>query len=84
MRDQPLIKQEFVRTLDHIESTLKKVRAHSGRGAAFSFPDAHKIAEGLFLSAWTHWQEWGRSSSSGGPYRGDCGRGMGVVPEGPR
>ena len=34
---------------------------HIGRNAIFTFPDQHKIYEGLFLSAWTHWEEFLRS-----------------------
>jgi predicted neuraminidase len=29
-----------------------------GRGGALTFPDQHKLTEGLFLSAWTQWEEF--------------------------
>jgi hypothetical protein len=29
-----------------------------GRGGVFSFPDHHKLSEGLFLSSWTYWEEF--------------------------
>jgi hypothetical protein len=52
---------EFVNTISHIRSATTKVIANSGKGKALSFPDAHKISEGLFLSAVTHWEEFCQS-----------------------
>lgn len=50
-------RDEFIATLDHIESVATKVAGARGRRGIFTFPDHHKICEGLFLSAWTHWEE---------------------------
>jgi len=37
---------------------FNKLRANSGLHREFTFPDAHKLTEGLLLSAWTHWEEF--------------------------
>jgi hypothetical protein len=50
-------RSEFVDTITHIRSATMKVMANAGNGQVLSFPDAHKISEGLFLSAVTHWEE---------------------------
>jgi hypothetical protein len=49
---------EFVSSITHIRSATSKVIANSGPTKALSAPDVHKIAEGLFLSAVTHWEEF--------------------------
>lgn len=49
---------EFVNSITHIRSATSKVIANSGPTKALSAPDVHKIAEGLFLSAVTHWEEF--------------------------
>lgn len=54
-------RDDFLRTLAHIEDVAQKIRSNLGRGGVFTFPDQHKIAEGLFLSAWTHWEEFLRT-----------------------
>jgi len=51
-------RDEFIATLDHLVSVATKVAGALGRGGVFTFPDHHKISEGLFLSAWTHWEEF--------------------------
>jgi len=51
-------RSEFVDTITHIRSATTKVMANAGNGQVLSFPDAHKISEGLFLSAVTHWEEF--------------------------
>lgn len=51
-------RDEFIKTLGHIERIATKVAGSLGRGGVFTFPDHHKISEGLFLSAWTHWEEF--------------------------
>ena len=38
-----------------------KLRAKTGIGRPLTFPDQHKLTEGLFLSAWTHWEQFIRS-----------------------
>ena len=50
-------RDEFLATLDHLASVYGKVAGSLGRNGLFTFPDHHKLAEGLFLSAWTHWEE---------------------------
>ena len=47
----------FVATIQHIRSAAAKAITNSGPRSAFSAPDLHKISEGLFLSAVTHWEE---------------------------
>ena len=49
---------EFISSIIHIRSATTKVIANSGPRQALSAPDVHKIAEGLFLSAVTHWEEF--------------------------
>ncbi|MDE0159489.1 MAG: hypothetical protein OXN24_05485 [Candidatus Dadabacteria bacterium] len=55
---QTAIRDDLTKTLDHITRIEVTVSRHIGRGNIFSFPDQHKIYEGLFLSAWTHWEEF--------------------------
>jgi len=52
------LRDEFIDTLDHIGSVLNKVTQNSGPNGFLSAPDLHKLAEGLFLSAWTHWEQF--------------------------
>lgn len=49
-------RREFEDTLDHIATAFDKVHALSGMHQPLHFPDLHKLSEGLFLSAWTHWE----------------------------
>ncbi|WP_155523805.1 hypothetical protein [Nodosilinea nodulosa] len=51
-------KDALFKTLDHISTIIEKTALVTGRGKAMSFADSHKIMEGLFLSAWTHWEEF--------------------------
>ena len=51
-------RQDFVRTLDHLEAIASKLSELLGPKGALTFPDHHKLSEGLFLSAWTHWEEF--------------------------
>ena len=55
------LRDEFITTLDHLDSIAAKLRANSGYGQTFSFPDSHKLSEGIFLSSWTHWEVVTRS-----------------------
>jgi hypothetical protein len=55
---QAEIKADFIQTLDHIGRVSQTLRAQSGNGRPFTFPDEHKLCEGLFLSCWTHWEEF--------------------------
>jgi hypothetical protein len=52
------LRDELLGTLTHIEGILTKVTQNSGPHGFLSAPDLHKIAEGLFLSAWTHWEQF--------------------------
>ncbi|MGC5700053.1 hypothetical protein J4P02_07580 [Pseudomonas sp. NFXW11] len=47
----------FIKTIKHIRTVVQKVVANSGPKNILRAPDSHKIAEGLFLSAATHWEE---------------------------
>jgi hypothetical protein len=52
------LRDDFLNTLAHIGSVLTKVTQNSGPKGFLSAPDLHKLAEGLFLSAWTHWEQF--------------------------
>jgi hypothetical protein len=52
------IKNRFIGTLDHIDAVVIKLRDNTGNGRTFTFPDHHKLCEGLFLNCWTHWEEF--------------------------
>ncbi|MBM4033070.1 MAG: hypothetical protein FJ291_14985 [Planctomycetes bacterium] len=52
------LRDEFLNTLRHIGDIVSKVTQNSGPHGTFSAPDLHKIAEGLFLSALTHWEQF--------------------------
>lgn len=48
----------FVSTIAHIRGATSRVIASSGPTNPLTAPDLHKISEGLFLSAVTHWEEF--------------------------
>lgn len=50
------IRDGYLETLSHIESAYAKIAGQVGRGRLLTFPDLHKLSEGLFLSAWTYWE----------------------------
>ncbi len=58
MTEQENLHDDLIATLQHIRAIGTTSRAQSGNGRPFTFPDMHKISEGLFLSAWTHWEEF--------------------------
>lgn len=58
---QSEIRDEFLNTLTHVEAIATKLHTQSGIGRPFTFPDQHKLSEGLFLTCWTHWEEFIRS-----------------------
>jgi hypothetical protein len=60
MLEETDLRDAFLASLDHARLVLQKLRANSGRGRVLSFADAHKLSEGLFLSAWTDWEEFTR------------------------
>ena len=51
-------KTEIKNTLVHIRNVATKLHSQSGKNKPFTFPDAHKLTEGLLLSIWTHWEEF--------------------------
>jgi hypothetical protein len=51
-------KVEIQNTLNHLRGVFNRLQAQSGRHRPFTFPDAHKLTEGLMLSVWTHWEEF--------------------------
>lgn len=55
---QHRLRDQFLDTLRHIGNVLTKVTQSSGPQGFLSAPDLHKLAEGLFLSAWTHWEQF--------------------------
>jgi hypothetical protein len=55
---QQTLRDEFLFTLNHISGVLTKVTQNSGPHGFLSAPDLHKLAEGLFISAWTHWEQF--------------------------
>jgi hypothetical protein len=59
MNDQEL-RDEFLKALTHIGNVLTKVMQNSGAGGFLIESDLHTIAEGLFLSAFTHWEQFTR------------------------
>lgn len=54
----PDIRDDFLNTLTHVDSAFGKLCANTGRSKVLTFPDLHKTSEGLFLSAWTHWEQF--------------------------
>lgn len=50
------IRNAFDTTLDHVRDAFGRIRANSGNRQTLTFPDLHKLTEGLFLSAWTYWE----------------------------
>jgi hypothetical protein len=51
-------RKAFVNTITHIRGATGRVIANSGPNNPLTAPDLHKISEGLFLSAVTHWEEF--------------------------
>lgn len=56
MRTPANIRDEYIDSLNHISSAYGKICGQVGRGHLLSFPDIHKLSEGLFLSALTYWE----------------------------
>jgi len=53
-------RDEFIATLDHIRGVFNKVAGLAGPHATsqLRWPDVHKLSEGLYLSGWTHWEQF--------------------------
>ncbi len=49
-------RDRYLDSLNHIDSAFLKISGMVGRGGALTFPDVHKLTEGLFLSSWTYWE----------------------------
>jgi hypothetical protein len=61
MKNAAQIRDEFLKTLGHIEFVAQKISAATvPQGKVFTFPDQNMLGEGLFLSAWTHWEQFVR------------------------
>jgi hypothetical protein len=56
MRTPVSIRDEYRDSLAHIRAAYDKVCSEVGRGHLFTFPDVHKLSEGLFISALTYWE----------------------------
>ncbi|CAM3896333.1 hypothetical protein [Castellaniella denitrificans] len=56
MRTPVAIRDEYLDSLTHIRVAYNKVCQEVGRGHLFTFPDVHKLSEGLFISALTYWE----------------------------
>lgn len=52
------IRADFETTLNHVTDAFTRLKAASGNGKPLSFPDLHKTTDGLFLSAWTYWEQF--------------------------
>ncbi len=52
------IRDRLLRTLQHVGSAFGKLVENSGPRKPLSPPDLHKTTEGLFLSAWTYWEQF--------------------------
>jgi hypothetical protein len=56
MRTPEQIRDGYLDSLNHIAAVYKKISGQVGRGHPLTFPDVHKLSEGLFLSALTYWE----------------------------
>ena len=54
------LRNTFDSTLSHIDNVFGKLTPITSAHGTLRFPDLHKLSEGLFLSAWTHWEEFCR------------------------
>ncbi|MGH9697282.1 MAG: hypothetical protein ACRD5Z_24275 [Bryobacteraceae bacterium] len=50
------IRDELISTLNHVDTVFPKLMRNTGRNGVFTFPDVHKLTEGLFLNSWTYWE----------------------------
>jgi hypothetical protein len=72
------IRDQYLNTLNHVDQVFPKLTANVGHNGVFTFPDVHKLTEGLFLSAWTYWEgflrtllEYDLATDGGGRLRRD-------------
>ena len=54
------IRDEFLATLTHVDSVLTKIMGDCNTRGILSELDVHTLAEGLFLYAFTHWEQFTR------------------------
>jgi transposase-like protein/IS1 family transposase len=54
------LRDAFRDTLIHVRDAYNRLVPITGPGQPLHPPDLHKLSEGLFLSAWTHWEEFCR------------------------
>ncbi|MBX9791620.1 MAG: hypothetical protein K2Y37_22085 [Pirellulales bacterium] len=52
------LRDDFVGVVAHIKDVLAKIVGSSGGGAILTQADVHTLGEGLFLYAWTHWEQF--------------------------
>ncbi|MBI3852622.1 MAG: hypothetical protein HY298_20385 [Verrucomicrobia bacterium] len=55
---QQNLRNEFLDTLTHVGNVLTTVTQNTGPAGFLAETDLHLLAEGLFLSAWTHWEQF--------------------------
>ena len=53
---QEQCRSDFIDTVNHLESIAGKIGGLLGRNGVLTFPDHHKLSEGIFLSGWTYWE----------------------------
>jgi len=58
MTSQEFHRNELLNSLDHLESVANKLPRLLGKGGVLTFPDHQKLSEGIFLSAWTQWEQF--------------------------
>lgn len=56
--NQENLRNEFLDRLTHVGNVLTIVTQNTSPGGMLAETDLHLIAEGLFLSAWTHWEQF--------------------------
>ena len=54
------LRDETLDSIKHSCEAFTKVFDNSGKDKVFNFPETHKIANGLYLSIWTKWEEFCR------------------------
>src|SRR5262249_52435475 len=55
---QQNLRNAFLDVIGHICDLLTKVTKNTGQSVIIADLDLHTIAEGLFLFAWTHWEQF--------------------------
>lgn len=55
---QTNLRDDFLKVLQHIDDVLTKVTTSASGQGALAPADLYTVAEGLFLYAWTHWEQF--------------------------